>query len=41
MTYQFTGDDALPPGRRRIAELGWNVARFVNRLDRRMGRRRW
>ncbi|MGN6059103.1 MAG: lipase family alpha/beta hydrolase [Sphingomicrobium sp.] len=30
MTYQFTGDDALPPGRRRIAELGWNVARFVN-----------
>ena len=30
MTYQFTGDDALPPGRRRIAELGWNMARFVN-----------
>jgi pimeloyl-ACP methyl ester carboxylesterase len=30
MTYQFTGDDALPPSRRRIAELGWNVARFVN-----------
>jgi len=30
MTYQFTGDDALPPGRRRVAELGWNVARFVN-----------
>ncbi|HWI88345.1 MAG TPA: alpha/beta fold hydrolase [Sphingomicrobium sp.] len=30
MTYQFTGDDALPPGRRRLAELGWNVARFVN-----------
>jgi pimeloyl-ACP methyl ester carboxylesterase len=30
MTYQFTGDDALPPSRRRLAELGWNVARFVN-----------
>ena len=30
MSDQFTGDDALPPGRRRLAELGWNVARFVN-----------
>lgn len=30
MTYQFAGDDALPPNRRRFAELGWNVARFVN-----------
>jgi pimeloyl-ACP methyl ester carboxylesterase len=30
MAYQFTGDDALPPARRRLAELGWNVARFVN-----------
>jgi pimeloyl-ACP methyl ester carboxylesterase len=30
VTHQFTGDDALPPGRRRLAELGWNVARFVN-----------
>jgi pimeloyl-ACP methyl ester carboxylesterase len=27
---RFTGDDALPPARRRLAELGWNVARFVN-----------
>src|SRR6476620_10263779 len=30
MTFQFTGDDALPPGRQRLAELGWNIARFVN-----------
>jgi pimeloyl-ACP methyl ester carboxylesterase len=30
MSYEFTGDDALPPARRRFAELGWNVARFVN-----------
>lgn len=28
--YHFTGDDALPPNRRRLAELGWNFARFVN-----------
>lgn len=30
MPDQFTGDDALPPTRRRLAELGWNIARFVN-----------
>ena len=30
MVHQFTGDDALPPTRRRFAELGWNFARFVN-----------
>jgi pimeloyl-ACP methyl ester carboxylesterase len=30
MTYQFSGDDALPPNRLRVAELGWNFARFVN-----------
>ena len=30
MADPFTGDDALPSGARRFAELGWNLARFAN-----------
>jgi pimeloyl-ACP methyl ester carboxylesterase len=30
MSYQFTGDDAPPSGQLRLAELGWNFARFLN-----------
>jgi hypothetical protein len=29
VTHRFTGDDAPPSGRLRLAELGWNLARFV------------